>query len=292
MQLLKIITLANNSTRLPFLAMERSLRAAGCQLPLWVIPYDDNLFALPPNAHWWDVPECSSWIHHHQLHPKLRKYQCLLTDAYQFVDTDVIFLRDPSTVLSSHSGFITCCGHWHNPDQTCTPESLALLKQHSTTWQKNTFNTGQFACDRALYTMDSLIATASAYPSTCMPPHEAYTHEQPGLNLLVMLSQIQVTNLTLAPPYLESSWAGDYPDASFEAYWKNPEHKPYLIHWAGSKMNPKTAISTLFFNHLTQAEKEEYLRTLPPLHTPLFTKLYRALRAAKKAFQEHFFSQA
>ena len=33
--------------------MERSLRAVGCDLPLLVIPYDEDLFELPPNAEWW-----------------------------------------------------------------------------------------------------------------------------------------------------------------------------------------------------------------------------------------------
>jgi hypothetical protein len=47
MKIEKIITLANNKVRLRFLAMERSLRATGCQLPLLVIPYDDKLFELP-----------------------------------------------------------------------------------------------------------------------------------------------------------------------------------------------------------------------------------------------------
>jgi hypothetical protein len=38
MKIDKIISMANQKVRLRFLAMERSLRATGCQLPLWVIP--------------------------------------------------------------------------------------------------------------------------------------------------------------------------------------------------------------------------------------------------------------
>jgi hypothetical protein len=291
MQLEKIITLANARTRLMFLAMERSLRATGCKLPLWVIPYDENRFDLPPNATWWEDKNCSAWIHKHRLHPQLGKYQCLLVGQYQFVDTDVIFLKNPESILSSHTGFITCCGHWHNPQETCTPESLALFKSKTTIWQKNIFNAGQVACDRALYSFENLVKTAALYPSTCMPLKKPYTHEQSGLNLLVMLSQVQVTNLSLSYPYLESSWAGDYRDANFEQYWKNPEQKPYLIHWAGHKMRPNQPISRLFFNYLTQSEKEEYLKTISLQKKSYLSKLYRALRFAKKAFQDNLFSE-
>ncbi len=291
MQLEKIITLANARTRLIFSAMERSLRATGCKLPLWVIPYDENRFDLPPNATWWEINPCCDWVATNGLHSQVRKYQCFLTQHYQFVDADVIFLRNPESILSSHTGFITCCGHWHNPQETCTPESLALFKKHTTTWQKNTFNAGQFACDRALYSFENLIKTAGLYPSTCMPLKKPYTHEQAGLNLLVMLSQVQVTNLSLSYPYLESSWAGDYNDANFEQYWKNPEHKPYLIHWAGNKMHPHKPISRLFFNYLTQAEKEEYLNTMSLQKKPYLARLYRALQSAKKAFQDNLFSE-
>jgi hypothetical protein len=47
MKLQKIITMASSAVEIPFLAMERSLRASGCQLPIWVIPYNEKIFDLP-----------------------------------------------------------------------------------------------------------------------------------------------------------------------------------------------------------------------------------------------------
>jgi hypothetical protein len=46
----RIITMASRGVRIPFLAFERSLRAVGCDLPLLVIPYGNDLFDLPPMA--------------------------------------------------------------------------------------------------------------------------------------------------------------------------------------------------------------------------------------------------
>lgn len=290
MQLEKIITLANARTRLFFLAMERSLRATGCWLPLWVIPYNQERFDLPNNAHWWECPELEGWINRHALHPMLKQSQCLLTAQYQFVDTDVIFLRNPETVLAPHEGFISCCSHWHNPEHTYTSESLPLFKKRSTTWQRYVFNAGQFACDKTLYTVEALKEQAAAFPLTCMPPHTAFFQPQPALNLLVLLSGIAVKNLTLAWPHLESSWAGDYPGEDFESYWKNPEKMPYLLHWAGKKMDPNGPISRLFFQYLTQAEKASYLANYTPPSVSFLTKCYKSLRVAKNAFKDSFLS--
>lgn len=260
MKLEKIITLANQATRIPFLAMERSLRAVGCQLPLYVIPYNKDIFDLPKNAHWWVLPELTEWLTHHQTSQKLRKYQCLLVDNYQFVDTDVIFLKNPESVLSQHSGFITSCGHWHNPEQTYTEESKSIFHKKSTIWQSKVFNSGQFACDRILYTLDILKDKCMQYPTTCLPKELPYTHEQPGMNLLTFISEVPIHNLTLPPFLMESTWAGDYAN-SYPQYWQTP-NMPYLIHFAGQKMNLSMPISELFFKYLTQAETAEYLQTL------------------------------
>lgn len=288
MQLEKIITLANAKTRLLFLAMERSLRAVDCTLPLWVIPYDEKRFDLPPNAHWWEIPDITEWIKTHNLHPFLKKLQCFTNAAYQFVDTDVIFLRNPEKVLAPHTGFITCCGHWHNAESTCTAESLALLKAKSTTWQKHTFNAGQFACDQILYTFENLKEIAQRFPQTCLPPAKAYYSDQPALNLLLAYSKTAVKNLSLVEPLLESSWAGDYTGEDFEKYWKTHERIPYILHWAGQKMSPQSPISRLFFQYLSQAEKEEYVKTLQLSSPSFFKKTLTSLRVAKNAFMHSF----
>lgn len=85
----------------------------------------------------------------------MRKYQCLTTSNYQFVDTDICFLRSPEEVLHPLTGFITSCGHWHNTEHTCTSESQRWVANRSTVWQRDVFNSGQFACDRSLYTVGS-----------------------------------------------------------------------------------------------------------------------------------------
>jgi len=72
MKLEKIITLANEPVRLRFLAMERSLRATGCDLPLLVIPYDDRRFELPPNAQWWET-DLGRWLKQERTHPTMAK---------------------------------------------------------------------------------------------------------------------------------------------------------------------------------------------------------------------------
>jgi hypothetical protein len=254
MKLEKIITLANGAARLRFAAMERSLRATGCGLPLAVIPYDEQRFDLPANAAWWELPEVMGWLATERTRPVMRKYQCLLAANYQFVDADVIFLRNPEEVLAAHAGFVTSCCHWRDPAHTTTEESEKILSAKSTTWRKTTFNTGQFACDRALYTFEGLKRTAAKFEATCL--RQPY-HEQPGLNLLVHEAGVEITNLTLPPHGMESTWAGDYA-GGYEEYWSDAQRKPYLIHWAGTAMDAGRPIDKLFYNYLTAAEKAEW----------------------------------
>jgi hypothetical protein len=254
MQIDKIITLANSKVRLRFLALERSLRATGCQLPLWVIPYDDNRFDLPENSFWWEVSEITDWLKSHGAHPMMRKYQCLTIGNYQFVDSDVIFLSNPQYVLQNTNDFVTSCGHWHNPDHTYTSQSLKVLQQQSTLWQKNVFNAGQFACDKPLYAPEDLKIKAEFFKYTCLLlPY----HDQPGLNLLVNTSGITINNLTLPPYRMESTWAGDYNDQGFKIKW-NEQNKPYLIHWAGCHIKGERAIDELFYCYLTTDERDEW----------------------------------
>lgn len=256
MHLEKIISLANARVRLRFLAMERSLRACGCDLPLHVIPYDDTRFDLPKNASWCSSPALFTELARNKSHATMRKYHCLLESNYQFVDSDVVFLKNPQTALAPHAGFITSCGHWHNPEQTYTEESVRFFRERSTTWQMGIFNTGQFACDRILYTEQSLIETIhrTDVTDTCL---RFKFHEQPGVNLLVHLAKHPIVNLTLPPTCMESTWAGDY-SGSYDSYWKDEARKPYLVHWAGCRMNMNRPIDRLFLDYLTGAERREW----------------------------------
>ena len=260
MEIEKVIALSNERVRLPFLAMERSLRAVGCDLPLWVIPYNEDRFDLPENCRWWEEREVIDWLdeavrHRHPRHV-MRKYQCITTGGYQFVDSDVIFLQNPREALKEVSGFVTSCCHWHNPGHTVTKESAEYFGRRTTTWQKSIFNTGQFACDRILYSAAELrrIAEQDCFRGTCL---DTPFHEQMGINLLVHASGISVTSLTLPPFAMESTWAGDY-SGSYESYWEVDKKKPYLIHWAGTKPNGTRPIDQLFFEFLSIEETEEY----------------------------------
>ncbi|MCC5657844.1 hypothetical protein LC608_12750 [Nostoc sp. XA010] len=71
MKIDKIISLANSKVRLMFLAMERSLRTTGCDLPILVIPYDDHLFKLPEGSSWWEIPEITNWLRVEKSHPMM-----------------------------------------------------------------------------------------------------------------------------------------------------------------------------------------------------------------------------
>lgn len=263
MKLDKIISMANATTRLRFLAMERSLRATGCRLPLWVIPYNDQRFDLPEGSVWWEMPEIIGWLdrqapHSHPRHV-MRKYQCLAQDNYQFVDADVVFIRNPEQVLLPHQGFITSCGHWQDPGHTVTAESQELFHQKSTVWPARVFNSGQFACDNQMHSVPEILRLASMadHRSTCL---DHPFHEQPGLNLLVFLSGIPVTNLTLPPSSMESTWAGDY-DGAYLDYWRDEDRCPYLIHWAGVNMALPRPIHELFLNYLSPEERSEWEMT-------------------------------
>jgi hypothetical protein len=266
MKLEKIITLASGSVRLRFLAMERSLRAVGCNLPLLVIPYNNDRFELPPNSTWWEMPEVLTWLDSNHCHKAYRKYQCLLTGNYQFVDTDVIFLRNPEVVLADQHGFITSCGHWRSPNQTFTFDSIKYIREHKTSlWEKFIFNTGQFACDSVLYDFNTLKKRCEdpVFAPTCLFfPH----HEQPGINFLVNASNVRVHNITLPPEEMESTFAADYYETDgrpheidHEKLWSSNEaKKPYLIHWAGCRMYEGAKIDELFLQYLTRDEKKDW----------------------------------
>lgn len=284
MRIDKIISLANQNVKLRFLAMERSLRATGCELPLLVIPYDNNLFELPAGYTWWEITEVTEWLNTQGSSKLLRKYQCLLTKNYQFVDSDICFLRNPEQVLEPYSGFITSCGHWRDTNHCITEISQQMMPRKSTTWQKHVFNSGQFACDLPLFDFEQLKATAMQpdFVETCV----RFPVDQPAINLLVFSSDAKITNLTLPPLCMESTWAGDYPD-EYEHYWTNPEIKPYLIHWAGTRMDIPRPINQIFYNYLTASEKsawDEQVKTISVKRDKQNHSFKSLARKVKRAF--------
>ncbi len=293
MELRFIATLASSEVRLHFTALERSLRATGCKLPLRVIPYNENKFELPANAEWWANAQIFDWLTSWGAHPMMRKYQCLLEDRFQFVDTDIVFLRNPEEVLRPHQGFISSCGHWRDPGETLTAQSAEVLCANTTNWRLNVFNAGQWACDRSLFEFNALKrqAEAPAFVSTCLKfPY----HDQPGLNLLVHASGVHITNLMLPPTRMESTWAGDY-EAEFESFWIDAQRKPYLIHWAGCRITGTRSIDKLVEQFLTQSEKQEWREYLR-LSEARVMRSQRSLRyrlgKVKSAFRVFFHTLA
>lgn len=259
MKLDRIITMANRSVKWQLLGMIRSLRATGCRLPVYVIPHDHepDYFELPEGCEWWRDQSLHTWLTERGAHPRSGKYQTLLVENYHFVDCDVVFLKNPEEALEPHSGFITSCNHWHDYGHTCTPSSLREFQKRSTTWQRLVFNSGQFACDRALYNNESLrqMLLQTEVASTAL---DGRFHEQAGINLLVLKSGVEITNLTLPPTLMESTWAGDYEQetmSDYERYWKNPTQKPYLIHYAGCSLNRSISLNQLFFKYFNSEER-------------------------------------
>ena len=283
MKLEKIISLANKKSEIRFLAMVRSLRAVGCNLPIWVIPYDDQKFDLPDNCIWWEIKEVIDWLDANAAHKMMRKYQCLLTGNYQYVDSDVVFLRNPEEALANMGGFVTSCGHWHSPAHTYIPATLKLYKNKSTTWQKSIFNAGQYACDINLFDFNHLKNTVEnpLYKDACL---NYKTYDQVALNLLINLSGVQVNSMTLPPHAMESTWAGDYTDEDYQRYWTNEDKKPYIIHWAGCKMDTGRPIDRLFLSYLTPDERVEWDRQLADekKKNTLYRKFRRSLSILKQ----------
>lgn len=252
----KVVSMANRAVEIPFRAMERSLRATGSQLPIWVIPYDDDLFDLPDGSHWWVEDEFFAWIDRHGAHPMMRKYLALTTTAFQFADADIIFLDDPGVTLASCSGVVSACTEWNKPAWTVTPDSARLFSTRSSTWQQDVVSAGQFACEEQLYSSEALkeLAADPRYQSTILG---FLHHDQPGINLLIFLAGAEVTNLTLPPARMPSTWAGDYP-AGYDELWT--DRRPYLVHWAGVGLGAGRPIDQLFFDHLTAEERAAWHR--------------------------------
>ena len=137
------------------------------------------------------------------------------------------------------------------------PQSEAIFRRRSTNWQREVFNAGQFACDRALFANFAALHETAHAPGnreTCLYP----IGDQPGINLLRLLSGVPLSNVTLPPVSMESTWAGDYADADYESYWREADKRPYLIHWAGVSMHTPRPINDLFYRHLTPDELDEW----------------------------------
>ena len=248
--------MASRGVKIQFLAFERSLRAVGCDLPLLVIPYGGDLFDLPPNAEWWEKPEFTSWLKESQAHPTMAKYLCLTEANYAYFDTDICLLQDCRAALAQQTGFVVADTELIKFGEASTTESMDVLARKTSLWQLRLFNTGHFASDRPLYSLTELESTCAKYKETCLlSPH----HEQPGINLLALVSGVPMTNLCLPPHNMESTMAIDYAHRKdWEEAWKQGR-RPYFIHYAGGRMSSQFPISRIFFDYLTEPERVELM---------------------------------
>jgi hypothetical protein len=253
MNVQKVITLASRKVKTPFLVFERSLRQAGCDLPLLVIPYGDDLFELPSNAEWWDRPGFVSWLHQQKAHPMMAKYRCLTEANYAYFDTDICVLDDFRPILAPHTNFVVADTEWSKPEGATPPEAIAILSQKSSLWMLSLFNAGHFACDHALYSEAELQSVSEKYRKPCL---EFPYHDQPGMNVLVSVSNVEFTNLCLPPYRMESTMAVDY-RGDWEGVWSKG-HRPYFMHYAGGALVPDSPISRLYSEFMSKAERAEW----------------------------------
>ncbi len=255
----RIITMASRNVALQMRVMVRSLRSVNCNLPVYVIPYGEPDFDLPEGCEWLSDDEIFEWLDSKGSTRLLRKYLTLLTKDYQFVDSDVVFLRNPVSALEPFEGFVVYCTEWNKPGRTYRPGTRKIMSGQASTWQSKVFNSGQHASSEALFSswdeLKGFIERPELAPY-CI--HETENHDQTALNILSFLRRKQFVNLTLPPHEWESSWAGDY-EGEFEHLWKDESRKPLLIHYAGETIPYlNRPINRLFENFLTPEEAVEW----------------------------------
>ena len=251
-------TMANKKVRLQFLAMERSLRATGCDVPLIVFPYDENTFDLPKGSEWLHTP-LHKWLTEKKAHPMCSKYYCLTQSSYMFTDTDIVYLRDPRETLSELEGFVVADTEWNKPRYTFTDDSAKFMMKQTSVWLQNVVNAGWFACGREIYTEEKLRQVLEDPEIAKTALHDT---DQTGLNLLLAMAGIKPCNLNLPPYPMEATWAGDYP-SDYESLWREPQRKPIFIHWAGPVLDEDRAINELFISSSQKKKKTNGLLNRP-----------------------------
>jgi len=255
----QILSLANNAVRWQFTAMERSLRAAGCDLPLQVIPYDENLFALPKNASWLDDTAIFSAVRDAQAVKLCRKYAALVQRRCAFFDSDIIHLRDPRAALEPlpNKVFIVADTEWNKARWTFTPETREIFLAESTLWALWNFNSGFFAYEDAPVNVADVTAFLSSPIGAIARGASPTSSEQEGANFLIHQSRVEVVNLCLPPHRMESTMACDYPD-HFADLLSLP-NRPFFMHFASNVLASEARIVKLFSEFLTREESAEYV---------------------------------
>jgi hypothetical protein len=258
MELKRIVSLANAKVRLQFLAMERSLRATGCDLPLLVIPYDDTRFPLPENAQWIENEELFALIAETAALKMCRKYLAFTLDHSAYFDSDIIHIRDPRDWLEPlpDNLFVIADTEWSKARWTFTAETRVRYESKTTLWLLDNFNAGFFAHAKPAATI-ALIRKFLTDPLNRNLARGKVPSggEQESSNFLVHLGGLEVVNLCLPPFRMESTMACDYPE-DFEPILRRA-NPPAFVHYAGSGRNLDAPVARLIFDHLTASEASE-----------------------------------
>ena len=264
----RIITMASPAVRLEFLVMERTLRATGCDLPLYVIPYRDESFELPENAQWLRDEELFAHISKHQSARPCRKFLALMQADAAFFDADIIHLRDPRTELGILDAdvFAVADTEWNKARWTFSEATRRVYQRKSSLWLLDNFNTGFFAFEEPVVTRKQIFDfIGDPVWGRCAREESVTRGEQAALNWLVHLSGRTVLNLCLPPRRMESTMAVDFThmvegtlavesNQDYQALLEGADG-PMFLHFAGGTQFSKSQISDIFVNALTPEER-------------------------------------
>jgi hypothetical protein len=255
----RIFSMANRHVALEFLAMERSLRATGCRLPLTVIPFGEPDFDLPRDAAWMDISPYRKLLEPWSSgSAAFRKLVVFLQPGAVFFDADITHLRNPEEWLAEFSPdeFLVADTEVFKNKWTFTPRTAEIYRAASSNWQLSTFNSGFFAFQNLRATEDSIAAAFS----NCGPDfliNSPTPGEQAALNYLVFRLGWKVVNACLPPYSLESTMAVDYDD-NYRELLNLPNSAPF-IHFAGGGRDLDKPIAQLMLAHLSAEQATEMI---------------------------------
>ena len=239
--------------------MERTLRATGCDLPLYVIPYRDESFELPENAQWLRDEELFAHISKHQSARPCRKFLALMQADAAFFDADIIHFRDPRTELGSLDAnvFAVADTEWNKARWTFSEATRRVYQRKSSLWLLDNFNTGFFAFEEPVVTRKQIFDfIGDPVWGRCAREESVTRGEQAALNWLVHLSGRTVVNLCLPPRRMESTMAVDYTEFD-DVPWADA---PMFLHFAGGVHHTQARIAEIFVKALTPEERSGFLQ--------------------------------
>lgn len=262
--------MANEKVRLDFTAMFRSLRATGCDLPVYVIPFDETRFDLPKGATWLENPRFYSYLGDRGMVNHCRKLLALTFDNFVFFDTDIIHIDDVSKRLTDlpANAFVVADPEWSLKKWTFSEGTKKLYEQRTSTWVLDNFNTGFFAKERFVFSQDDLMQCLQDPLATSLCQGSGPTRsEQETINLILFWQKLEVTNLCLPPYRMESTFCWDYSEANKELVHTHPK-RSFFIHFP-SKGARNHCLAPLFHQYLSSEELAEWqAANRPEKHNP------------------------